>query len=227
MSGVYGASYGSKRYPEDESSRVPFLIQWPGTIPAGVQLNELYSTIDHFPTICSLANIGDQLTAAGTPEALASLAYLNACPGLDFSRNILGLGGGPDPESVFIMHPSNMNKNSGPSGWVIVTRGVVTKDYTYAVSPDGEYCLYDNTGEYQYPNLIGQSGYFTVRRALWEKIRDWMAIAEDPFTDAWFANMPINRIEAWNEEHGFGTGNQNRVIGKQALFDISNSEPLA
>ncbi len=227
MSGVNGEGYGAKRFPEDESSRVPFLIQWPGTIPAGRRLNELFSTIDHFPTICSLANIGYQLKAAGTREASESLAYLNACPGLDFSKNILRLSGGPDPESVFIMHPSNMNKKSGPGGWVIVTRGVVTKDHTYAVSPDGEYCLYDNRGEYQYPNLIGQPGYLTIRHALWEKIHDWMAVAEDPFTDTWFAEMPNSRIKAWNEEHGFGADNQNRVIGKQALFDISKSEPLA
>ena len=67
----------------------------------------------------------------------------------------------------------------------------------------------------------------TIRHALWEKIRDWMAVAEDPFTDTWFAEMPNSRIKAWNEEHGFGADNQNRVIGKQALFDISKSEPLA
>lgn len=223
MSGVKDAGYGAKRYPEDESTRVPFLIQWPGKIPPHVRLNTLFSTIDHFPTLCKLANLPTHLAAAGTPDALESLDYLNASPGVDLSGNILGTGG-PDPESVFIMHPSNMNKKSGPSGWVPVTRGVVTKEWTYAVGPEKEYCLYSNMGEYQYPDLLGEAGYDTIRHTLWKRIRDWMKIAEDPFIDAWFAKMPMSRVKAWNEEHGFGNV-ADREIGKAALFDIMKSEP--
>ncbi|MHC4188891.1 MAG: sulfatase-like hydrolase/transferase [Planctomycetota bacterium] len=222
MSGVRRISYGQKRNPEDEATRLPFLVVWPGTISANVQLDVLFSTIDHFPTICGLANVANQLNRAGTPNALESLAYLNACPGLDFSKNILAQPGGPVPESIFIMHPSNMN-NGSP--YQTVFRGVVTKDYTYALAPDTEYCLYDNTGQYQYPNLLGQAGYDAVRRSLWEKIRDWMKVAEEPFTDRWFAEMPVKWIKAWNKEHGFGVDNPDRKIGKQALFNIYNSKP--
>ncbi len=120
------------------------------------------------------------------------------------------------------MHPSNMN-NGSP--YQTVFRGVVTKDYTYALAPDREYCLYDNTGQYQYPNLLGRAGYDAVRRSLWEKIRDWMKVAEEPFTDRWFAEMPVKWIKAWNKEQGFGFNNPDRKVGKQALFNIYNSKP--
>ena len=41
----------------------------------------------------------------------------------------------PEPSSVFLMHPSNMNNVS--SVHQPIWRGVVTKDYTYAVTGDG------------------------------------------------------------------------------------------
>ena len=217
MSGVRGIGYGQKRNPEDESTRLPFMAVWPGTIPANLQLDVLFSTIDHFPTLCGLANIASQLSAAGTPTALDSLAYLKACPGLDFSKNILGKPGGPDPKSIFIMHPSNMNNHYSSEP---VFRGVVTKDYTYALTPEKEYCLYDNTGPYQHPNLLGQAGYDDVRRDLREEIQNWMKVAEYPYTDKWFSDMPIKWIKAWNKEHGFGVNNPDRKVGKQALFHI-------
>ncbi len=225
MSGVKGAGYGSKRYPEDESSRVPFLIQWPGKIPANTRVDTLFSTIDIFPTLCSLAGLPTHLASASTPEAAESLEYIQGCPGIDMSQRILGTGG-PDPESVFLMHVSNMNKHSGPSGWAPITRGVVTKEYTYAVGPESEYCLYDNRGKYQHPDLLGKPGYDEVRLSLWHKIRDWMEIAEDPFVEKWFAEMPEKWVKAWNKEHGFGDV-ADREIGKTALFDIKKSKPVA
>lgn len=220
MGGVCGVGYGQKRYPEDKSTRLPFLALWPGKIPANVQSDALFSTIDHFPTLCELANIATHLAAVGTLAALDSLAYLKASPGLDFSRTILGQPGGPDPKSIFIMHPSNMNNQNS---YEPVFRGVVTKHHTYALTPDKEYCLYDNTGSYQQPNLLGQAGYDTVRRQLRQEIQNWMKVAEYPYTDKWFANMPIEWIKAWNKEHGFGDDNPDRLVGKQALFTITDS----
>jgi arylsulfatase A-like enzyme len=221
MAGVRGIDYGQKRNPEDESTRLPFLAVCPGTIPANVRLDVLFSTIDHFPTLCGLANLSKHLAEQGTPAALDSLAYLKASPGVDLSRNILGQPGGPDPKSIFIMHPSNMNNHSPHQ---TVFRGVVTKQYTYALTPEKEYCLYDNTGPYQYPNLLGQAGYDAVRRELKEEIHNWMKVAEYPYTDRWFAEMPVKWIKAWNKEHGLGADNPDRQVGKQALFHVDDSK---
>ncbi len=223
MSGIYGLGYGAKRYPEDESSRVPFLIRWPGQIPTNVRLDTLFSTIDHFPTLCSLANLREHLAAKATGEAAEAIAYLDASPGVDLSKNILGLPGGPDPESVFVMHISNMNKNSGPPGWVPITRAVVTKEFTYGLTVGDEFCLYDNTKEYQYPNLVDKQEYTSVKISLWHKLKAWINKAEKPYIDNWFANADIDEVKSWNAEHGHGDV-ADREIGKADIFKMKKSD---
>ena len=112
MGGAQGVPGGQKRWPHDESSRVPFLVEWPQGIPKEKRNREtdaLISTIDIFPTLCSLAGLDARLTAA---DASASQAYLRASPGVDHRATVTGEAGAPDPESVFICHPSNMNNKS-------------------------------------------------------------------------------------------------------------------
>ena len=131
MSGVDGVAYGQKRNPHDESARVPFLVRWPERIRANLELDTLFSSIDIFPTLASLASLPDHLRQAGDDEASRSLDYLESLPGYDLSPNLLGEPGGPDPESVFLMHPSNMN-NRG-SRHELIWRAIVTSDYTTTV----------------------------------------------------------------------------------------------
>ena len=230
MNGAQGVQYGQKRHPEDESVRVPFLIRWPGRITANVDRNELFSTIDIFPTLCSLANIPAHLAAAaggkgaGAARAKWSREYLRSLPGLDFSPNLLGKSGGPDPDSVFIMHPSNMN-NRNPRG-CFAWRGVVSKKYTYAVKSDREHCLYDRKADpYQMKNLVADPNSLAVRKRLWAMIDAWMDKAERPFYDNWFARIREPAVTNWNAEHGLGKNNADRQAGKKFLFDLTKSRP--
>ena len=108
------------------------------------------------------------------------------------------------------------------SAYKTVFRGVVTREFTYSVKEAGEFSLYGNTGAYQQPNLLRTHGYEEVRLELWTRIRDWMAAAEEPYIDPWFARIPIKEVRSWNEENGFGDV-QDREIGKSAKFNILNS----
>ena len=222
MSGIDGIGYGQKRHPNDESTRVPFLVRWPGKVPAGIEKQTLFSTIDVFPTITRVAGVKERLEKAKTPEAKASLAYLATLPGVDLSDVLLNANGGPEPRSIFLMHPSNMNNNSRHE---LVWRAIVTKEFTYAVTGDAEYALWKNGNSYQYENIIKAPGMLARRKQLWKDLRTWMNRAETPFIDNWFAHASPDEISSWNAEHGFGEENENREIGKSAIFDLSASNP--
>ena len=156
----------------DESTRVPFLVRGPG-IPAGLALDTLASTIDLFPTLAGLAGLPSRLRDAGTVGSAASLAYLDSLPGVDLSSHLRNEPRGLASSSVFLMHPTNMNNRfSRPE---LVWRAVVTDRYTYAVTSDGEYALWDNDEAYQTTNLVTDPETLPIRTQLWEELGGWMS----------------------------------------------------
>ena len=193
--------------------------------PANLELDTLFSSIDIFPTLAGLASLPDHLRQAGDDEASRSLDYLESLPGYDLSPNLLGEPGGPDPESVFLMHPSNMN-NRG-SRHELIWRAIVTSDYTYAVTDEGEYALWPASDGYQDTDLVNHAETLEVRRKLWSQLNDWVTRAEAPFLDNWLATATPKEIEAWNKEHGFGDDNDERQAGRGAVFNMENSRPAA
>ena len=209
MTGIEGIAYGQKRNPHDESSRVPFIVRWPGRIPAGVEVDTLFSTIDVYPTLVSLVGLDG--------------SYVHTLTGFDLSKTMRGEEGGPDPSSVFLMHPSNMN-NVG-SVHQRIWRAVVTKDYTYAVTNESELALWDNSREYQDENLVADPETLDVRNELWHELAAWMDEAETPYVDNWFAKSPSWEIQSWNREHGLGEENTDRDAGRAFVFDPSASKP--
>jgi len=96
----------------------------------------------------------------------------------------------------------------------LIWRAIVTQEYTYAVTEDGEYALWDKSEGYQRSNLVNVSGYFEVRQRLWSQLNDWMDKAERPFLNNWFAKAASREIEAGNKEHGFGEKNNERTVYK-------------
>ncbi|MCH8182158.1 MAG: sulfatase-like hydrolase/transferase [Proteobacteria bacterium] len=230
MSGVHSIAYGQKRNPEDESSRVPFLIQWPGHIPVNVELTDLFSTIDIFPTLCSLAQLPEHLfriiespRASNREIALAqnAMPYMALCPGLDFAPNLLRDMNQARPTSVFLMHITNMN-NRGSQPQVLF-RGMVTQDHLYAALPDREYCLYARSETYLHTNLVADPSQTLVKQTLRMELQSWIDKAETPFLDQWFANSPAHTVDAWyGPERGNGG---NRATGNRATFNLRRSQP--
>ena len=163
MMGSHGL--GSKRQPYEESIRVPFLIRWPGLVPAGVAPDSLFGTIDIMPTLCSLAGIP-------IPES---------CMGLDFSPTLRGAKG-PDPEMQFIMHISKKNASHGEGHPAPLFRGLRSGRYTYAYYPGKPWCLFDNQEDpFQLANLIDDPGKGGPRKEMDEMLRECLGKAEDPF----------------------------------------------
>ena len=163
MLGSHGV--GSKRQPYEESIRVPFIIRWPGTIPAGQKVDALFGSIDIMPTLCSMAG-------PPVPET---------CMGQDFSAWLRG-GKGPEPESRLIMHISKKNASGGDRHPAPIFRGIRTGRHTYAVYADRPWCLFDNQEDpYQMTNLIDDPSKAKLRGELEGLMRDWLRHAEDPF----------------------------------------------
>jgi len=154
---------GSKQNPHEESIRIPFLVEYPGTVPAGRRSDALVAPIDVMPTLLSLAGIH-------CPEV----------DGKDVSEAARG-GGSDQQDAVLIMkllpggNPYNMNA-------VTPWRGVRTKRYTYAtLLGHGPWLLYDNREDpYQLNNLINQPEHAALQARLEKRMRELMAEAGDP-----------------------------------------------
>ena len=217
MTGINGVAYGQKRHPNDESARIPFLIRWPGRLPANLRLAAPTSTIDAFPTLASLAG----LPAAGLGE---SAAYVASLPGTDLSALLRGEPDAPRPDSVFLAHPSNMN-NRG-SRHELVWRAVVTDEFTYAVTEAGEHRLWASGDGYQRVNLLGDPAHLQTRARLWKRLDRWMDEAERPYYDNWFVRAADQDVAAWNKEHGLEEAGANREAGRSAVFDMHASRPF-
>ena len=120
----HGSSFGSngvssKTNPFDEAVRVPFVVRWPGHVPANKIVDHNLGTIDLYPTLCGLAG--------ATPPA--------HCGGQDFSSVLLGKPG-PDPASQLIL-ANNSQRNyfqtelePDKKSFFYPFRGVRTKRYT-------------------------------------------------------------------------------------------------
>ena len=174
----HGSMFGSqgktsKRHPEEESIRVPFLARWPGKIPAGARLQQLLGTIDIFPTLCGLA----------------SLPVPASCHGV----NLAPAGRGepvPGPDSQFIMHISNKKEAEKVASDAKAPvfrpffRGVRTQQYTYAVGVNGPWLLFDNLKDpYQQTNLVGNPSVAHSQAGCQKLLDEWLAKAE-------YAHMP-------------------------------------
>ena len=189
MFGEHGK--GSKRHPEEESILVPFVARWPGRIPAGFRPEQLYGTIDIFPTLCGLASLGAPATCAG----------VSAAPAL-FGQPVKG------PDAQFIMHISNKKEYvkvaEDPKAPVFreFFRGVRTPQYTYAVGVHGPWLLFDNGKDrYQTNNVVGDPAYAPVRAECQKRLDAFLEEAEyaqvAPDLKAKLAAMSLPDRIAW------------------------------
>lgn len=125
--GLYG-----KNWPFRESSEIPFLVRWPGKIPANATSKMPFGVPDIFPTLCGLAGID-------APVGL---------DGLDCAASFQG--GDPVRESTYLtMHHGYLEW----PGW----RGLRTERYNYARTEQGPWVLFDVQNDpFEENNLVRQ-----------------------------------------------------------------------
>lgn len=131
MLGSHGIKPWMKKFPYDESARVPFLLRLPGAA-AGRVIKTPLNTPDILPTLLELCGIERPTSIEG--QSLAPLA-LNAAADTDRAALIMSVSHG---------------KMNCPE-----YRGIRTSRYTYVRNLQGPWLLYDNDADpYQMKNLV-------------------------------------------------------------------------
>jgi arylsulfatase A-like enzyme len=140
MMGSHG--HMAKQMPHEESCRVPFFVRLPHLKSPGRKFDQLFASVDIYPTLCGLAGI----------------PIPKHCSGRDYSGLIRGDSHFIEPEMVFLMNekgPADHQEVNTPT-----YRGLRTKTHTYAIQLDGRWCLYDNVADpYQMKNLVREPQY--------------------------------------------------------------------
>jgi arylsulfatase A-like enzyme len=174
----------------EEAARVPFLMRWPGHIPAKQVSDALLGTPDIMPTLLSLLK----------------LPVPRAVEGVDLSSQALG-DAGRGPESA------HMQSMGATAAWTDGTewRALRDHEYTYAIyRRDGSELLFHNRMDpYQLHNLAGEKSAAVTLREYRERSRRWRAERNDTFEsctwyrDRWTQNRNIT-MTATGVAHDLG-----------------------
>jgi arylsulfatase A-like enzyme len=132
MMGAHGRR--AKNIFYEEAVRVPFLMRWPGRIPAGSTSDACLNTPDIMPTLL----------------AMAGLPIPAKVEGMDLSHCAFGQPG-PEPEAAFMQNTGACAVWEDGYEW----RALRGKQYTYAIyRKDRRELLFDNLKDpYQLRNL--------------------------------------------------------------------------
>lgn len=137
QAGSQGVNPWSKKNPYEGSIRVPGIVRWPGEVPQGARLNQIFSMVDWFPSLCGLAGLP-------VPRSIE---------GQDKSAILRGLQAGDVDETAFIMNFSKwFDWFQDGAEW----RGVRSENFTYTERLNGITELYDLKADpLQMDNLAG------------------------------------------------------------------------
>lgn len=142
MAGEHGC--WGKGVPNEWSTRVPFMISWPGQIPAGKRIRENVSLVDLFPTISDYAGLS-------IPEGLRGDSLRPLIEGKDtgkFRERIV----------VSEFH------NSLEAGWVMAKKGDMKLVSYKQDQPDQLFDLSKDPNEVT--NLAGKEGYRDTQKEM-------------------------------------------------------------
>jgi arylsulfatase A-like enzyme len=178
MFGAHGRR--AKNIFYEEAVRVPFLVRWPGRVPAGQAADVCLNTPDVMPTLLSLLGLS-------VPETVE---------GVDLSHCALGEEGA-EPEAAFLQGMGTTAAWVDGHEW----RALRDKRYTYAVyRVDRSELLFDHECDpYQMHNLAGEPGYGGVLASFRSMLEARMASLNDTFEactwyrDHWTEDRVIQR----------------------------------
>ncbi len=152
MMGAHGVKPFVKQLAWDESIRVPFLISHPEIAAhKGAVVNAPLTTPDILPSLLSLSSIKIPETIEG--EDLSTLIK-NPDPDADRAALVMNVA------------PFGANNNDAPY------RAIRTKQYTYAITPNGPSMFYDNINDpHQQNNLLGKPKFEEIQAILDTKLQ--------------------------------------------------------
>lgn len=147
MFGAHGRVFKLTFY--EEACRVPLLIRWSGTIPAGSVSDACMSAVDILPTLLSLMKLP-------VPDGVE---------GMDVSHLALGVEG-REPDAAFLQGMGHTFQWRDGFEW----RALRDKRYTYAVyRVDGSELLFDNQAD---PRQLKDLAGDPTHRATLERLRE-------------------------------------------------------
>ncbi|MHC4756003.1 MAG: sulfatase family protein [Planctomycetota bacterium] len=190
--------YKFKRWPYEESARVPLLIRYPRKIRAGQVIADPISTVDMYPTLTGLAGLK-------TPSGI---------DGLDYSPMLTGKTDKPPRDYAFLQ----MLYAYVPwPGW----RALRTKDYMYARTVKGPWLLFNTAKDpYQMKNLVDDPAF----EALAKKMENRLAAIMKESGDSWDIKAASGNVNSWipkgtkQKSQDLGTplpGNQEKTLIKK------------
>jgi arylsulfatase A-like enzyme len=146
----------------EEAARVPFLMRWPGHIPAKHVSDALLGTTDIMPTLLSLLGLPVPRSAEGA----------------DLSRHALGQGG-TAPEAAHLQGMGTTADWADGTEW----RALRDNEYTYGIyRRDGSELLFNHRSDpYQMRNLAGESSAAATLRHYRERSQAWRKERNDTF----------------------------------------------
>ena len=155
----------SKASPYEEAIHVPFVLRFPGRVPAGRRTDGLIGTVDIMPTLLGLCGVEVPPTVMG--------------------KNLSHVAVGEDrdwPDSVYlqILGPCWPDRRKSIGFW----RGVRNERWTYARwwRDEHEPLLFDHQSDrYEMNDLAGKEEYADVQAGLELRLQQWMAETGDPF----------------------------------------------
>jgi arylsulfatase A-like enzyme len=183
-----------KQYPHDYSNHIPFIVKYPGKLKAGSTSDAMFGALDIMPTILGLMDIE-------SPQQY---------DGIDISKALTSNDGNTQEFVPLWLYKRGVANNNN---W----RGVVTKDYTYAMGKAEDSIaltnvLYDRKKDpYQLHNLFNNPEYAEVKKNLEKLTYQWMETYNDKFygvedfmrirpEETWMYNYTKSPYELFEEE---------------------------
>ncbi len=163
--------YKAKRWPYEESARVPCLIRYPQSLPAGRVIADPFGTPDVYPTLAGLAGVS-------VPKGL---------DGADFSAFFTGKVAQPPRDYVYMeMHYAYVPW----PGW----RGIRTRDLMYARTVDKPWLLFDLSKDpWEMNNLVNDPAH----QALVKQMDDRLAGLMKDSGDSWTMKATSGDLKNW------------------------------
>ncbi len=161
--------YKAKRWPYEESARVPFLIRYPKGLPAGRVVADPFGSPDIYPTLAGLAGV----TAPGDLD------------GMDFSAFFKNEAHNPPRDYVYM---EMAYAYTAWPGW----RAFRTKDSMYARLSDRPWLMYDLASDRWETNNLVPSHSKEVQLAD-ARLTDMMK----KYGDTWSTSVTTGDIKLW------------------------------